>query len=690
MIESTMKSRLDKIISITYFSSNPDNVRISSSNSNSKEFMKLLPREEGRNRPIVRMNLFGIDVDCCMATRNHPFFILCNQQNGERMLQKIHNYFSQFFGSSIEYHLRNDSSNYTNYIPRLRNIKNSDLCFWSNATAAQLLNGYLAVSPSQEYIRLDAHGGFEYESNLKLAQTNVLDISIPDSRAGVILNNFKGRHLFMSEGTLTDDDVIQFLNNWKSSQANQNLEYLCIRSFVKINLNPQNVMRNIDIKQFYPYQIPVYRYDRRSGSEDECDWTIEEFKSRNFIVRDADQHVASLNITTQGIQFASWKMTEEEVMRGKIQKIFQRTPTQKTKPIRNTIKISKMPWLVQRLIFSNMDLVELLMMAFCSKKFFRIIKSLSRNRLDKIFTITYESMHKSCINISSSSSGDDPFMSLRWRHELRGRPLIPMKLVGMDLQVSMPSINHPLMILYDSERQETLLTSIHNYFLDLFGSSVEYQLNVNTLMPPFSKLKNISSTHLSSHIRVTEFHNFLTISPNQDFMALSEFHSVLLGRNLEFARTKVLHIGSANRSIDDILSNFEGRQLFINDGIISDTAIIQFMNKWRSNEGYQNLEYISITVCRYGHPIKPNQIRNSFPINRLDLPDQLPVYQFAKKDPHQKHTWGIHKFTSRNYIVRDSDQHVASIMVTENNFTFAAWNMTEKEFLEKRPFKRFY
>ncbi|EFO90709.1 hypothetical protein CRE_08215 [Caenorhabditis remanei] len=34
MIESSIKSRLDKIISISYFSSSPDNVRISSSNSN--------------------------------------------------------------------------------------------------------------------------------------------------------------------------------------------------------------------------------------------------------------------------------------------------------------------------------------------------------------------------------------------------------------------------------------------------------------------------------------------------------------------------------------------------------------------------------------------------------------------------------------------------------------------------------
>ncbi|EFO90538.1 hypothetical protein CRE_08240 [Caenorhabditis remanei] len=131
----------------------------------------------------------------------------------------------------------------------------------------------------------------------------------------------------------------------------------------------------------------------------------------------------------------------------------------------------------------------------------------------------------------------------------------------------MPTRNHPLMILSDLEHEETLVTSIHNYFLDFFGSSIKYQLNVYLLMPPFSKLRNISSTVLSSDIGVAEF---LMISPNQDFIALSDFHNHLLGGNLEFTKTKVLDIGYTYCSVDDILSNFEGRQLFIDDGIISD------------------------------------------------------------------------------------------------------------------------
>ncbi|EFO90816.1 hypothetical protein CRE_08239 [Caenorhabditis remanei] len=81
---------------------------------------------------------------------------------------------------------------------------------------------------------------------------------------------------------------------------------------------------------------------------------------------------------------------------------------------------------------------------------------------------------------------------------------------------------------------------------------------------------------------------------------------------------------------------------------------------------------------------------NSIPINQLDSSDQLPVHQVARKDRYGKHFWRIRKFSSPNYIVRDSDQHVASITITEGNITFAAWNMAEKEFLEKRPVKRIY
>ncbi|KAF1768867.1 hypothetical protein GCK72_000680 [Caenorhabditis remanei] len=331
MIESSIKSRLDKIISITYISSGPEYATISSSNTDDKEFMKLVPRQEGRNRSIVRMNLFGIDVDCCMATRNHPFFILCNQQNGERMLQTIHNYFRQFFGSSIEYHLKNHCPN---YIPRLENIKNSILYFGNEEAAAQLLDGYLTLSPSQEYIAVFSSGGFEYERNLKLAQTSVLDIWIPDSRAGGLLKNFTGRRLFI-RGIVTDEDVIQFLNSWMSSQTHQNLEYLKINRGRGTDLNPEKIMRNIEMKRFDPNQkMPVYQCDKREVFDY---WKIEEFSSPNFIIRDTDQHVTSLEITTRGIQFASWKMTEEEVMRGRIQKNFQRTPIQEASPPRNCI-----------------------------------------------------------------------------------------------------------------------------------------------------------------------------------------------------------------------------------------------------------------------------------------------------------------------------------------------------------------
>ncbi|KAF1768916.1 hypothetical protein GCK72_000742 [Caenorhabditis remanei] len=341
-----------------------------------------------------------------------------------------------------------------------------------------------------------------------------------------------------------------------------------------------------------------------------------------------------------------------------------------------------------------MELVDLLMMASCSQKFNRNMKSMMRSRFDKILTITYKS---SPFNISSSSSGDDPFMSVKTRYELRGRPLIPMNLFGMALQVSMPTRNHPLMVLFNMEHQLILLPSIHNYFLDFFGSSIKYQLNVDYLWRPYSKMKNISSTDISYHIRVIEFHDFLTISPNQDYIKLPKLESItglqlessLVERKWKFARTTVLDIGETDRLAEDILSNFEGRQLFINRGIISDTAVIQFLNKWRSNEAYQNLEYFNIFVA-FEHPLNPNQIMNSISINLLDSSDQLPVYQFAQKDRYRKDTWGIHKFSSPNYIVRETDQHVASITITDRNITFAASNMTEKEFLEKRPVKRLY
>ncbi|KAF1768869.1 hypothetical protein GCK72_000682 [Caenorhabditis remanei] len=84
------------------------------------------------------------------------------------------------------------------------------------------------------------------------------------------------------------------------------------------------------------------------------------------------------------------------------------------------------------------------MMASCSQKFHRYMKSLMRSHFDKIFTITYESRTSHFIDISSSSSEDDPFISIP--ASLRTRPLVPINLCGMDLQVCMPTRIHPLEI----------------------------------------------------------------------------------------------------------------------------------------------------------------------------------------------------------------------------------------------------
>ncbi|EFO90734.1 hypothetical protein CRE_08235 [Caenorhabditis remanei] len=608
-IKSTMKSRFDKMIFITYSSTSPDEARISSS-YNYKEFINLVSTKEAKDQSIVRMKLFGEDVDCCMATRDHPLFILCNQQNGERMLQTIHNYFRGFFGLSIEYHLSCDCSN---YVPRLENINISRLAFLNRTTGAQLLEQFLTVSLPQEYLQLVSINGFKYERNLKLVQTEIFDTVIPDSKAAEILNHFKGRHLFIRYAIITDDEVIQFLNSWKSNKTQQNLEYLSIRLGGEIDLNPENIMRNIGIKQFDPNQkMPIYRYDRRYPFH-QCGWTTAELRSPNFIVRDTDQHVATLEITTRKIKFAAWKMTEEEVKRVKIHKLLQKN--RRGDPIVNFIKISKMPWLIQREILSSMELVDL-----------------------------------------------------------------------------MPTENGPLMVQCGPSQEETILPSIHNYFLDLFGSSIKYQLNVRTLTSKLSKMRSITNTDLShsGEIGTTEFQDFLTVSPNQDFIRLTIFENPSLGENPEFSKTKVLNIGSTYCSADDILSNFEGRQLFIEKGIISDIAVIQFLKKWKSNEGYQNLEHLSISLRTHRCQINSNLIINSIPINRLDKSDQLPVYTFDKRGTYFGHTWRINQFSSPNYIVRDSDQHVASIMITENNISFAASNMTEKAFLEKHSFKRFY
>ncbi|CAP37088.1 Protein CBG19933 [Caenorhabditis briggsae] len=152
--------------------------------------------------------------------------------------------------------------------------------------------------------------------------------------------------------------------------------------------------------------------------------------------------------------------------------------------------LSKYPWLVQNEILQNMEPSELLLLSLVSKNMKKLIKSCQKKRLESVNTIVYSTdvnnylcayilreshkfMHKDILmRFEEFQETETPDFQLN----VSGKK-IDFRLFTRERnkELWLPENFHPYPVAcVQKSDKESILESVHNYFLDFFAHSVKY------------------------------------------------------------------------------------------------------------------------------------------------------------------------------------------------------------------------
>ncbi|CAP37076.2 Protein CBG19916 [Caenorhabditis briggsae] len=310
--------------------------------------------------------------------------------------------------------------------------------------------------------------------------------------------------------------------------------------------------------------------------------------------------------------------------------------------------LSKYPGLVQNEIFRNMEFSELLLLSLVSKNMEKLIKSSQKKRLKSINKIVYFTDGKNhlCVYIPR-----EPDVDVIMRFEEFEKTEIP----DFQLNVSEKIIDfrlftrernkdfwlpetgfhpYPVACVHKSDK-ESIIESVHNYFLDFFGNSTYYWKadffgGVQYYFP--THLQNVSfcmSTYVADDFKMRNLENFFSSSPVLKSVQLFTSNSELsFNPESKFYQAESIDTIQDSITIPDILNHFQGKQAFMECKECKIWNLINFVKKWKSGEAFRKLEYLKVTVSL--HEFNEIIIQNIIGVKYIDANKQPPTHTLPR------------------------------------------------------------
>ncbi|CAO4384879.1 unnamed protein product [Caenorhabditis nigoni] len=356
------------------------------------------------------------------------------------------------------------------------------------------------------------------------------------------------------------------------------------------------------------------------------------------------------------------------------------------------MKLSTLSFLVQTEIFANMKLSDLLLLSFVSENMKKLIKSSQIKRFKNIRHIEYGiSDYPRRVYIPYQNHGIyyeimDNIMEFRERRrDETDNELFRVSLAGKIIYFRL-SYEHdcPAAYFHPCDKESTI-ESIHNYFLDFFGDTVEYQwyqwiADDEYSIPHFHNLA-LSISFLPENCRrrdVDSIEKVFALSPVLKRIDISLDIPQLFNPESKFYQAESVHLKLYSNAVPTFLCHFQGRQAFLRCYEWNTLDLIKFMKRWKSEEKCQKLEYFEMELLSNDIPL--NEILNANGVKHIDETrtpptHTLPLSFYCGLDPNTV------PIISHSYVVRETDNRVASVSIDGNTFRFGVWKETEKEFL---------
>ncbi|PIC33091.1 hypothetical protein B9Z55_013195 [Caenorhabditis nigoni] len=360
--------------------------------------------------------------------------------------------------------------------------------------------------------------------------------------------------------------------------------------------------------------------------------------------------------------------------------------------------LSKYAFLIQKEIFHNMGYADLLMLSFVSKNMKKLIKLTQKKRFETISSITYECNGRNLpkVQIANKHGWDivlDMACHQNWSILMEITKLGKGRYNNFQLNVSGKILDvlignkgdHPTLCVLSRDK-ESVFESIHNYFLDFFGSSVQYYWSVDGYDIP--NLQNVSfciDLRLAWQFREMEkLETFFSSSPVFKWVGLEAFGSSQpFNPESKFYQAESIRIIQLFHTFPAILRYFKGRQAILKcEEWQTSEGLVEFVKRWKSGEAFQKLEYLKFELL-HGEVLE-EEILDEIEAKYIDAKKQPPMHSLPKVYDwhHVPSNPNTDPIISHAYVVRQSDNRVASVLIQEKTISFGVWNRTEEEFLK--------
>ncbi|CAO4364280.1 unnamed protein product [Caenorhabditis nigoni] len=244
---------------------------------------------------------------------------------------------------------------------------------------------------------------------------------------------------------------------------------------------------------------------------------------------------------------------------------------------------------------------------------------------------------------------------------------------------------HCPVALFRPHEQDSVIKYFHNYFLDFFGTSVNYYWITNNYKRSIPRLQN-----LSVGIRMDIPHKFEDLGNVDKFFSscpvlkhidINYFADESLSPESEsrLYQAESIEISQDDPTTPAVLHNFQGRQAFLLCYSCDVSHLIEFVSRWKSGTAFQNLEHVKIRML---HSVIPRDtFLTAIGARHIDATKKPPTHSVPKA--YIEYAWETNTdpIISHTYVIREFDNRVASVLIEEKALSFGVWDKTEEEFL---------
>ncbi|PIC44166.1 hypothetical protein B9Z55_004629 [Caenorhabditis nigoni] len=231
----------------------------------------------------------------------------------------------------------------------------------------------------------------------------------------------------------------------------------------------------------------------------------------------------------------------------------------------------------------------------------------------------------------------------------------------------------------------SIIESFHNNCLYFFGNSVNYHWITKNYQLPIPRLENLS---VCFRIYIPDkfgdlknVDNFLSSHPVLKSIDLDFWAKESLSPESEsrLYQAEYIKITQYDRTNPAVLRNFQGKQAFLDCYLYEVSNLIEFVKRWKSGEAYHKLEYL--TIYLYREEIPRDETLTAIGARHLDATRKPPAHTLPKPFFMYAFKPNTDPIISHSYVVRDSDNRVASVLIENQTLSFGVWDKTEEEFL---------